>query len=224
MSKKILLVEDDHAIGSLVEAVFSGNGSQITWCTTGKDAKEALQNNSFDICILDLSLPDMDGLRLSAIIKSEAPQTPFLFITANQDNSTKYQAFEAGCDDFVIKPFQIRELVLRVDAILRRVSNKIPQVHIFPAFTFDFNSRIITTSDKNIKLSTKEAFLFKLLFDSFNKTVTRKFLMQEVWGTSDLYTSKSLDVYLSKLRKIISNDTAFEILNEHGVGYKLINK
>lgn len=224
MSKQILLVEDDYSIGSLVEAVFSGNGSDITWCTTGMQAREALQQHSFDICILDLSLPDIDGILLSTHIKSVAPQTPFLFLTANQDINMKYQAFEAGCDDFILKPFQVRELVLRVDAILRRANGIAQQAPVFPAFSFDFNSRVITTAERNIKLSTKEAHLFKLLFDNFNTTVTRKTLMQDVWGTSDLYTSKSLDVYLSKLRKIISTDTSFEILNEHGVGYKLINK
>lgn len=224
MPKEIFLVEDDTSIGSLVEAVFIGNGSNVSWYTSGTDALKHFNYGRFDICIFDLSLPDTDGIKLSKDIREIDPKIPFLFITANQEMQLKYQAFEAGCDDYVIKPFQIRELVLRVDAILRRVSGAHVVMPEFTDFSFDHNSRIITTKDKSIKLSTKEAHLFKLMFENFNNLVSRKQLMQDIWGNTDVYTSKSLDVYLSKMRKIIENETHFEILNEHGVGYKMINK
>ncbi|MES2690506.1 MAG: response regulator transcription factor, partial [Bacteroidota bacterium] len=149
MPKEIFLVEDDTSIGSLVEAVFIGNGSNVSWYTSGTDALKHFNYGKFDICIFDLSLPDTDGIRLSRDIREIDPKIPFLFITANQEMQLKYQAFEAGCDDYVIKPFQIRELVLRVDAILRRVSGGHVAMPEFTDFSFDPNSRIITTKDKS---------------------------------------------------------------------------
>lgn len=224
MPKEIFLVEDETSIGSLIEAVFNGNGSHVSWYTNGADALKHFNDRKFDICIFDFSLPDIDGIKLSQQIREMAPTIPFLFITANHGMQLKYDAFEAGCDDYIIKPFQIRELVLRVDAILRRVSGHHAVVPEFSDFSFDYNARMITSKDKTIKLSTKEAHLFKLLFENFNNLVSRKQLMQEIWGNNDVYTSKSLDVYLSKMRKLIESDTDFQILNEHGVGYKMILK
>lgn len=228
MPYRIFLVEDDLSIGSLIEAVFTGNGSTVKWYKTGMEAMNHFTKGGADICILDFTLPDTDGLHICNHIKSIDPEVPFLFVTANQESQLKYLAFESGCDDFIPKPFQIRELVLRVEAILRRtksVKSTVTPVNLaIPGdFNFDYNSRIISAEGKTIKLSAKEAHLFKLLLDSFNGIVQRRTLMQEVWGSTDTYTSKCLDVYLSKLRKIIKISTSLEILNEHGVGYKLIS-
>ncbi len=226
MSYKVLLVEDDQSIGSLIEAVFNGNGAQISWFSSGREAIDNFRKGQFDICILDFSLPDMDGFTLSTQIKA-IDDVPFLFVTANHETQVKYQAFENGCDDFILKPFQVRELVLRVEAIIRRckkndtivdLNNLLP-----PDFNFDYNARLISYENKAIKLSGKESHLMKLMLDHINQVVTRKKLMEEVWGTTDNYTSKCLDVYLSKLRKIIKEFTPLEILNEHGVGFKIIS-
>lgn len=225
MSYKVLLVEDDQSIGSLIEAVFNGNGAQITWFSNGKDAIENFRKGLYDICILDFSLPDMDGFALSAQLKA-VDNVPFLFVTANHETQVRYQAFENGCDDFILKPFQVRELVLRVEAILRRCKKSDTNdtlANILPGdFNFDHNSRVISYEGKAIKLSAKESHLMKLMLDNVNQVVMRKTLMEEVWGTTDTYTSKCLDVYLSKLRKIVKESTPLEILNEHGVGYKII--
>ncbi len=225
MSYKVLLVEDDQSIGSLIEAVFNGNGAQITWFSNGKDAIENFRKGLYDICILDFSLPDMDGFALSTQLKA-VDNVPFLFVTANHETQVKYQAFENGCDDFILKPFQVRELVLRVEAILRRCKKSDTNdtlANILPGdFSFDHNSRVISYEGKAFKLSAKESHLMKLMLDNVNQVVMRKTLMEEVWGTTDTYTSKCLDVYLSKLRKIVKESTPLEILNEHGVGYKII--
>lgn len=207
-----------------MEAVFSGNGSHVTLSTNGNDAMARFQPGKFDICILDLSLPDTNGIELSRQLRLADPDIPFLIVTANPEAKVKYSAFEAGCDDFILKPFQMRELVLRVEAILRRTSQQVKKHPSFPDFSFNHTTRIITFNDKEVKLSTKEANLFKLLYDNFNNTLNRSYLMQNIWGNTDLYTSKNLDVYLSKLRKILEEYSMFEILNEHGVGYKLISK
>jgi DNA-binding response OmpR family regulator len=225
MSYKVLLVEDDQSIGSLIEAVFNGNGAQITWFSNGKDAIENFRKGLYDICILDFSLPDMDGFALSTQLKA-IENVPFLFVTANHETQVKYQAFENGCDDFILKPFQVRELVLRVEAILRRCKKSDINdtlANMLPGdFSFDHNSRVISYEGKAVKLSAKESHLMKLMLDNVNQVVMRKTLMEEVWGTTDTYTSKCLDVYLSKLRKIVKESTPLEILNEHGVGYKII--
>lgn len=226
-NNKIYLVEDDSSIGNLIEAVFAGNGSQVQWFKSGTEATQNFKPNTYDICILDYSLPDMDGITLARQIRSSDQSVPILFVTANDNVQTKYTAFEAGCDDYIQKPFQIRELVLRVDAILRRTQSFSSERNNSPGFpssiSFDYNIRVLNGLNGTVKLSAKEAHLIKLLFDNFNSTVTRKDLMEKVWGSNDLYTSKCLDVYLSKLRKIIKTNTPLEILNEHGVGYKVIN-
>ena len=224
MSVKILLVEDDPAVGALIEAVFTGNGSSLTWYKSGKETINHFYAGAFDICILDYSLPDMNGVELSQHIRNTDPSLPFLFVTGNHELSVKYRAFEEGCDDYILKPFQIRDLVLRVEAILRR-SQKVTQapLHEIPKdFTFDYNTRTLHTQTGNVKLSSKEAHLFRILLTNFNVIVDRKTIMLDVWGNTDNYTSKCLDVYLSKLRKLIKANTSLEILNEHGVGYKLI--
>jgi DNA-binding response OmpR family regulator len=225
MAYKVLLVEDDQSIGGLIEAAFNGSGAQVTWFTYGKTALENFRKGMYDICILDFSLPDMDGFALSSQIKS-MENVPFLFVTANHETQIKYQAFEKGCDDFILKPFKIRELVLRVEAILRRFKQNNQQAsgNLFLPnnFKFDHNSRTISFESKLTKLSAKESLILKLLLDNINQVVKRKAIMQEVWGTTDTYTSKCLDVYLSKLRKLIKDNTPLEIINEHGIGYKII--
>jgi DNA-binding response OmpR family regulator len=221
----VFLVEDDQSIGSLIEAVFNGNGAQVTWFNNGKTAVENFRKGIYDICILDFSLPDMDGFTLCSQIK-EAENVPFLFVTANHETQIRYKAFENGCDDFILKPFQVRELVLRVEAILRRCKKSDIQIthnQILPDdFVFDHNSRTISFDNKSTKLSAKESNILRLMLDNINQVVNRKTIMQEVWGSTDTYTSKCLDVYLSKLRKIVKDNTPLEILNEHGIGYKII--
>ena len=226
MTYKLLLVEDDQFIGSLIEAVFSGKGYKITWFSKGKDAVDHFRKDLYDICILDFSLPDMDGFTLSSKLKA-IDDVPFLFVTANQETEIKYKAFENGCDDFILKPFQTRELVLRVEAILRRSQKRpikgAPDNFNIGDFTFDHNSRVINYEGKATKLGAKESHILKLMLENANKVVMRKTLMEEIWGVKDSYTSKCLDVYLSKLRKILRESTPLEILNEHGVGYKIVN-
>ena len=224
MSMKILLVEDDPSVGALIEAVFTGNGSALTWYKSGKETIAHFYAGAFDICILDYSLPDMNGVELSQHIRNTDPSLPFLFVTGNHELSIKYLAFEEGCDDYILKPFQIRDLVLRVEAILRRSQKSTqPQAPEIPTdFVFDYNTRTIQGGGKTVKLSSKESHLFRILLTNFNAIVDRKTIMLDVWGNTDNYTSKCLDVYLSKLRKLIKMNTSLEILNEHGVGYKLI--
>jgi DNA-binding response OmpR family regulator len=226
MTYKLLLVEDDQFIGSLIEAVFSGKGYKITWFSKGKDAVDNFRKDLYDICILDYSLPDMDGFTLNTKLKA-IDDIPFLFVTANQETEIKYKAFEHGCDDFILKPFQTRELVLRVEAILRRCKKRpvkdAPDHFNLGDFSFDHNSRVINYAGKVTKLGAKESHIMKLMLENANKVVMRKTLMEEIWGVKDSYTSKCLDVYLSKLRKILRESTPLEILNEHGVGYKIVN-
>jgi|LauGreDrversion4_2_1035121.scaffolds.fasta_scaffold04130_9 DNA-binding response OmpR family regulator len=224
MSIKILLVEDDPSVGALIEAVFTGNGSALTWYKSGKETIANFYAGAFDICIIDYSLPDMNGVELSQHIRNTDPSLPFLFVTGNHELSVKYLAFEEGCDDYILKPFQIRDLVLRVEAIMRRSRKSTqPQGPEIPEdFMFDYNTRTIQGSGKTVKLSSKESHIFSVLLSNFNTIVERKTIMLDVWGNTDNYTSKCLDVYLSKLRKLIKMNTSLEILNEHGVGYKLI--
>ncbi len=226
MTYKLLLVEDNQFIGSLIEAIFSGRKYTITWFSKGKDAVDNFQKGLYDLCILDFSLPDMDGFTLSAKLKA-IDDVPFLFVTANQETEVRYKAFENGCDDFILKPFQTRELVLRIEAILRRCqksdANDTSSNLMLGGFSFDYNSRTIKFDGKVTKIGAKESLIMKLMLENLNEVVMRKTLMEHVWGTTDNYTSKCLDVYLSKLRKTLRESSPLEILNEHGIGYKIVN-
>ena len=226
MTYKLLLVEDNQFIGSLIEAIFSGRKYTITWFSKGKDAVDNFQKGLYDLCILDFSLPDMDGFTLSAKLKA-IDDVPFLFVTANQETEVRYKAFENGCDDFILKPFQTRELVLRIEAILRRCqksdANDTSSNLMLGDFSFDYNSRTIKFDGKVTKIGAKESLIMKLMLENLNEVVMRKTLMEHVWGTTDNYTSKCLDVYLSKLRKTLRESSPLEILNEHGIGYKIVN-
>lgn len=168
----------------------------------------------------------MDGFTLSAKLKA-IDDVPFLFVTANQETEVRYKAFENGCDDFILKPFQTRELVLRIEAILRRCqksdANDTSSNLMLGDFSFDYNSRTIKFDGKVTKIGAKESLIMKLMLENLNEVVMRKTLMEHVWGTTDNYTSKCLDVYLSKLRKTLRESSPLEILNEHGIGYKIVN-
>ena len=225
MTKNVLLIEDDESIGSLIEAIFKGNGYAVSWYKSGIEAVNGFQSNYFMLCVIDYSLPDTNGIHLINHLKTIDGNLPFLFITANVEQGLKYTAFEAGTDDFIQKPFEMRELVLRSEAIIRRSSQKqsnngIPDLP--KGFSFDYKSRKLEMDNFQIKLSSKEAQLLQVLIDKFNQLVTRKEIMIQVWGNTDSYTSKCLDVYLSKIRKIVKSHTTLEIINEHGVGYRLI--
>lgn len=222
----ILMVEDDPNLGYLLKENFKGKGIDIHLCTDGEAGYEAFLNYQFSLCILDVMLPKKDGFTLAREIRRKDDNIPIIFLTAKSMDDDKITGFDVGGDDYVTKPFSAQELYMRIKAVLKR--STAPQ-HInttaswqLGKFVFSYTDRILSADNYQKRLSTKEADILKLFAENRNTLIHRKDILLNVWGVDDYFTSKSMDVYLTRLRKLLREDPALEIQNVHGTGFKLI--
>jgi DNA-binding response OmpR family regulator len=224
----ILVVEDDKNMGFLLLENIRNAGYHAILCKDGEEGLKEYFNNHYDLCLFDIMMPKNDGLTLAQAIRENDTDLPIIFLTARTMDMDKIAGFKAGCDDYVTKPFNIEELLLRIKALLKRSKSGTGsasfKVLTFGITKFNTSDRTIEWNNKTEKLSTKEAGIVKILAESKNKVVSRSMIMQAVWQRDDYFTSKNLDVYLTKLRKLIHRDKKVEIQNIHGYGYKLIEK
>ena len=224
----ILVVEDDKNMGFLLLENLRNAGYHAILCRNGEEGLKEYFNNHYDLCLFDIMMPKKDGLTLAQAIRENDTDVPIIFLTARTMDMDKIAGFKAGCDDYVTKPFNIEELLLRIKALLKRSKREFdsaaPKTLTFGNTKFNTSDRTIEWNNKTEKLSTKEAGIVKILAESKNKVVSRSMIMQAVWQRDDYFTSKNLDVYLTKLRKLIHRDEKVEIQNIHGYGYKLIEK
>ncbi len=229
---KILFIEDDVYLGTLLKDNFEIRGFNMCWCKDGTEGLRKFYEEEFDLCILDVMLPKTDGFTTARELRKFNPKIPFVFLTARSMDVDKYRGFELGCDDYITKPFSAQELFFRINAILRRstttgtmsASDSTEKDYIVGNFSFDFMKRKLTGNGLSHKLSSKEAELLHMLIANKNKLIDRKQILIKIWGKDDYFTSKTLDVYLSKIRKLIKEDDNLELLNAYGSGYKLIEK
>lgn len=226
--KKILLVEDDPNLGLLLQDYLQLKGKfEVTLCTDGEQGLKAFTKATFDLCILDVMMPKKDGFTLGKEIRSINQQVPIIFATAKSMIEDKSEAFGLGGDDYITKPFRIEELLLRIHALLKRVSgekqSEEKQVGSYQigAYTFDVAAQQITHQGVHQKLSTKEAELLRLLCQKQNQVLTREEALLSIWHDDNYFNGRSMDVFLSKLRKYLKADPRVEIINVHGRGYKL---
>jgi DNA-binding response OmpR family regulator len=228
MDKKInlLLAEDDKNLGSILKTYLEAKGFNATLCEHGQEALEAFKKQEFDFCILDVMMPVMDGFTLAKEIRKIDKVVPFLFLTAKSIQEDKFQGFELGADDYITKPFSMEELLLRLKAILRRskLSDKQHKNHIyqFGKYTFDYDRQILTLGKKQNKLTSKEAELLRLLCDNLNEVLDRTVALNKIWYDDSYFNARSMDVYITKLRKFLKDDPEVELINVHGVGFKLV--
>ncbi len=227
--QKVLLVEDDPNLGLLLEDYLSLKGKfEVVLCTDGDQGLKAFVENSFDICILDVMMPKKDGFSLAKDIRKINTNIPIIFATAKGMMEDKTEAFNLGGDDYITKPFRIEELLLRINALLKRTSqqnqNEEPKPTVFEigSYTFDFQQQIIAREDQQQKVSTKEAELLRLLCLKINDVLTREEALLQIWHDDNYFNGRSMDVFLSKLRKYLREDPKVEIINVHGKGYKLL--
>lgn len=227
--KKILLVEDDPNLGHLLQEYLQLKGNfEVTLCENGEEGIKAFTEQSFDLCILDVMMPKKDGFSLGKDIRKINQQVPIIFATAKSMIEDKSQAYDLGGDDYITKPFKIEELLLRINALLKRVANdgdtKEPEPKQFElgGYTFDYATQIIQFEGKQQKLSTKEAELLRLLCLKKNEVLTREEALISIWHDDNYFNGRSMDVFLSKLRKYLKEDPNVEIINVHGRGYKLV--
>jgi len=227
--KKILLVEDDPNLGLLLQEYLQLKGKfEVVRCSDGDEALQAFTKQPFDICILDVMMPKKDGFTLGKEIRKINEHIPLIFATAKTMIEDKTEAFTLGGDDYITKPFRIEELLLRINALLKRVSeNKNDETSVqqrsfqIGDFVFDVAAQQITYKENTQRLSTKEAELLKLLCQKQNQVLTREEALLAIWHDDNYFNGRSMDVFLSKLRKYLKADPKVEIMNVHGRGYKL---
>lgn len=225
---KILFVEDDQNLGMLLKENMDNKGFDTVWCKDGEEGLAQFKKGEYSICILDVMLPVKDGFQLSKQIKLIDPDVPLIFLTSRSMQNDRIKGFEYGCDDYVTKPFSTQELYMRINAILRRsqqVDHSLTQnIIAIGNYTFDHNQMTLTIGDKVQKLSSKECELIYILAANMNVLVKRNVILEKVWGNDDYFSAKSMDVYVSKVRKLLKGDPSVEILNAYGIGFKLIIK
>jgi DNA-binding response OmpR family regulator len=224
---KVLLAEDDRNLGNLLKNYLDAKGYSATLCTNGQEATEAFGKKEFDFCILDIMMPVKDGFAAAKEIRSVNKKVPILFLTAKALQEDKLKGFEIGADDYITKPFSMEELLMRMQAILRRTDEPGKTTagdNIFNIghYTFDFNRQLLTLKGKEQKLTSKEASLLKLLCVNANQVLDRSAALNQIWNDDSYFNARSMDVYIVKLRKYLKDDPKVELLNVHGVGFKLV--
>jgi DNA-binding response OmpR family regulator len=222
MSKRILLVEDDPSLGFVVKDGLAMKGFDVVLCTDGEKGLEAFDRELFDLCILDVMLPKKDGFALAQSIRKKHSEIPILFITAKGMLEDKVAGFTAGGDDYLVKPFSMEELFLRIDVFLRRTSNgQAADILKLGAYTFDPRNLTLHHPEGDKVLTLKESEVLELLCRNMNRILKREEILKKVWGDDDYFLGRSLDVFISKLRKYLKEDPTLEIVNYHGVGFRL---
>ncbi len=227
--QKILLVEDDVNLGQILKEYLDIKGFDTTLCRDGEEGLTSFGNDKFDLCIFDVMLPKKDGFSMAREIKVADKQTPIIFLTAKSMKQDTIEGFQIGADDYITKPFSMEELLLRIRAILRRSGSKVnskPEKQIFEVgkFTFNYDIHELTSDDNKIKLTSKEAELLKLFCLNLNETLDRSTALKIIWRDDSYFNARSMDVYITKLRKYLKPDPNLEILTVRGTGFKLVEK
>ena len=222
--KRILLVEDDPSLGFVTKDVLVLKGYDVTLCKDGLEGEETFSSGDYHLCILDIMLPKMDGFSLARSIRQKNPSIPIIFLSAKSMEEDKLQGFATGADDFITKPFSLDELLCRIEVFLRRShSNNHQQETIvfLGKYTFDFSNLILKNNATEKTLTQKEAEVLKLLYHNRERVLKREEILKHVWGDDDYFMGRSMDVFISKLRKYLKEDPSVQIVNYHGVGFKL---
>ena len=222
---KILLCEDDENLGMLLREYLQAKGFATELCADGELGYKAFLKTKFDICVLDVMMPKKDGFTLAKEIRNSNQDIPIIFLTAKTLKEDILEGFKIGADDYITKPFSMEELVFRIEAIIRRTKgkkNKESTVYRIGQFTFDTQKQLICLGDEQRKLTTKENELLALLCSHANEILQRDFALKTIWIDDNYFNARSMDVYITKLRKHLKDDPQIEIINIPGKGYKLI--
>lgn len=222
---RILLCEDDENLGILLREYLQAKGFDTELCQDGELGFRAFMKNKYDICVLDVMMPKKDGFTLAREIRQLNAEIPIIFLTAKTLKGDILNGFKIGADDYITKPFSMEELVFRIEAILRRVNrkkNNEATTYQIGSFVFDTQKQTLTRGEDVTKLTTKECDLLKLLCEHANEILQRDFALKTIWVDDNYFNARSMDVYITKLRKHLRPDSNVEIINIHGKGYKLI--
>ncbi len=226
MNKRILLAEDDTNLGTLLKNYLIAKNYETSLFMTGKSALDSFSTGFFDLCILDIMMPEMDGLTVALEIRRIDPGIPIIFLTAKNQKEDIIEGFKSGGDDYITKPFSMEELLYRIEAIFRRTAGvpagKSEKLFQIGGYSFDNKRQLLTYKDQTISLTTKESELLELLRSNKNEILERNFALKTIWIDDNYFNARSMDVYITRLRKYLKKDPSVRILNIHGKGYRLI--
>ena len=223
MKAHLLYVEDDESLSFVTKDNLELQGYRITYCEDGLKAMEVIKQNDFDLCILDVMLPEVDGFTVAQEIRKFNTEVPIIFLTAKSLKEDKIHGLRLGGDDYITKPFSIEELILKIEIFLKR--SKITTVQTVDnyrlgQFEFDYKNLTLSGNDLNKTLTQKEADLLKLFIENKNEVIKRSNILEKLWGEDDYFMGRSLDVFISRLRKYLKSDESLKIENIHGVGFR----
>jgi DNA-binding response OmpR family regulator len=228
MKDKILLVEDDPNLGAVLQEFMALKGGfDVVLCKDGEEGLKVFSQQKFDLCILDVMMPKKDGFTLARELKKINQNIPIIFATAKSMMEDKIEGFSLGGDDYITKPFNIEELLLRIHALLKRTQNVAykdfdKKIFNIGKYTFDYDSHFLSINGKQERITSKEAELLRLLCLNMNDVLSREEALLKIWKDDSYFNGRSMDVFLTKLRKHLKDDPKVEIINIHGKGYKLI--
>ncbi len=223
MNAHLLYVEDDESLGFVTRDNLEQQGYTITHCVDGNSASEAIRAGGFDLAVLDVMLPEKDGFTLAEEIRKFDKQTPIIFLTAKSLKEDKLRGLKLGGDDYITKPFSIEELMLKIDIFLRRrniTEKQTTDNFRLGTFEFDYPNLALKHVDKTKTLTQREADLLKFLIENKNQVLKRSDILERIWGEDDYFLGRSLDVFISRLRKYLKLDESIKIENIHGVGFR----
>ena len=221
---KILLVEDDPSLGFVIKDNLVMKGYDVTLCKDGAEGEKCFNENRFHLCIFDVMLPKKDGFSLARCVREKNSNVPILFLTAKGMIEDKLAGFQTGADDYITKPFSLDELLCRIQVFLRRTdSPEVAEEKIYHVGNYQFDpfNLILKNDDSEKTLTQKEAEVLKLLYKNRDRVLRREEILNKVWGNDDYFMGRSMDVFISKLRKYLKDDPAIQIVNYHGVGFRL---
>ena len=220
---KILYAEDDETLGFLTKDNLEQNQYDVTHATDGLEALHAFQTDVFDICIFDIMMPKLDGFELAETIRKSNTDIPIIFLSAKTLKEDRIKGLRLGADDYLVKPFSIEELLLKIEIFLKRSSkNNVTQKTIYTLGKYQFDSKnyFVFSENEKITLTQREAELLKLFLDNKNVVLKREEILKSLWGDDDYFMGRSLDVFISRLRKIVASEDGIAIENLHGIGFR----
>ena len=221
---KILYVEDDETLGYLTKDNLEHNNYMVTHCKNGEEALELFKTSDIDICILDIMIPKMDGFELAEKIRAMNQNIPIIFLSARTLKEDRIKGLKLGADDYMVKPFSIEELILKIEIFLNRPKKtNTSNNYKIGSFTFSYLDYELVNNTEKIKLTQREADLLKFFIDNKNQVLKREQILMNVWGDHDYFLGRSLDVFISRFRKIFSSEENIKIENLHGIGFRYVD-
>ncbi len=226
MKPHLFYVEDDESLSFVTKDNLELQGYQITYCDNGTKALEIIRNQTFDLCVLDVMLPGVDGFTIAEEIRKTNTDVPIIFLTAKSLKEDKIHGLKIGADDYITKPFSIEELILKIEIFLKRSKItfikpvEVVQMEI-GKFTFDYKNLELQNNGTTRALTQKEADLLRFFIQNKNEVLKRAQILESLWGEDDYFMGRSLDVFISRLRKYLKDDESLKIENIHGVGFRM---